>query len=87
MSILQRIPKDQIKEDFTHYALFMGFCPVYYKDMPPDGCYMAVRNWWPEWLMDMAEGIAAICIAALTRLDPDYEPVWMIRLQREIEQV
>lgn len=85
MSIIQRIPPEQIKQDFTHYALFCGVVPVYYKDMQPDGCCMAVRNWWPEWLMDLAEGIFGICANFLTAVDPDYMPMYPIKLTREIE--
>lgn len=84
MSILHRIPKDQIMQDFTHYALFCGVVPVYYKDMPPDGCCMAVRNWWPEWLMDAAEAFIGAVINIKSAMDPDYVPIYPIKLTGEI---
>lgn len=39
----------EIREDFTHYALFCGLVPIYFN---PDTSHVAVRNWWPEWLLD-----------------------------------
>jgi hypothetical protein len=86
MSIFQRIPADQIKEDFTHYGLFCGLVPVYYRDMPPDGCLMAVRNWWPEWLMDFAEVIFGLCVNFRSAMDPDYDPQYPIKLTGEISR-
>jgi hypothetical protein len=53
VAILNRIPKDRIREEFTHYGLFCGFVPVYVK-YPHGICTIAVRNWWPEWLMSVA---------------------------------
>lgn len=85
MSIHERIPPDQIERDFTHYALFCGVVPVYYKEIPPDGCCMAVRNWWPEWLMDAAEFVFGCCVNFMSAIDPEYVPMYPIRLTKEIK--
>lgn len=84
MSIRERIPRDQIERDFTHYALFCRVVPVYYKEIPPDGCCMAVRNWWPEWLMDAAEAVLGVVITIKSAMDRDYVPMYPIKLTREI---
>ncbi|MEJ2897720.1 hypothetical protein ACLQ81_15295 [Bordetella avium] len=54
MSIFERIPKEVIAKEFTHYGLFLGIVPVYVGD-PEGECRVAVRNWWPDWLLGAAQ--------------------------------
>jgi hypothetical protein len=54
MAILQRIPKEVIIKEFTHYGLFLGIVPVYVGDAEGE-CRVAVRNWVPEWTMSAAQ--------------------------------
>lgn len=80
MAILQRIPRDTIRTQFTHYGLFLGIVPVYVGD--PDGeCRVAVRNWVPEWTLDAAQFLLEQ-FAALGLIE--YDGV-MIKLTGEIE--
>lgn len=53
MAIFDRISSADIEENFSHYGLFCGFVPVYVGDMEND-CSVAVRNWWPDWLFNVA---------------------------------
>ena len=86
MAIFKRLTPDEIKQDFTHYGLFCGSVPVYYKDIPPFGCCMAVRNWWPEWLMDAADALYRCACFVGALFNPDIEPMWPIMLTGEIDK-
>lgn len=54
MAVFERIPNETILREFTHYGMFLGLVPVYVGD-PAGECRVAVRNWWPEWLLDFAQ--------------------------------
>ncbi|WP_296561203.1 hypothetical protein [Pigmentiphaga sp.] len=80
MAIFQRIPRETIHKQFTHYGLFLGIVPVYVGD--PDGeCRVAVRNWVPEWTLDAAQFLLEQ-FAALGLIDYDG---FMIKLTGKIE--
>ena len=51
MATFRRLTKAQIAEEYTHYGFLHGI-PIYYND---DGHRVCVRNWWPEWLLDVGE--------------------------------
>ncbi|WP_368872424.1 hypothetical protein [Proteus terrae] len=74
MAIFKRLTKEQITRDYDHYALFMGIVPIYVGDVYGE-CKVAVRNWWPDWLLDLAE-----VISSLTPYDE-----WVIRLGEKIK--
>lgn len=59
MAVFERIPQEIIRREFTHYGLFLGVVPIYVGD-PIGECRVAVRNWWPEWLLDFAQ--ASLCL-------------------------
>lgn len=85
MAILNRLSKEEIKENFTHYGLMFGFVPVYAR-YPESNCLsVEVRNWFPEWLMDLGEGVAFAFNTALTFVDPFHVPTFMITITGEIE--
>lgn len=54
MAIFKRLTKEQIKQDYDHYALFMCIVPIYVGDVHGQ-CRVAVRNWWPDCLLDLAD--------------------------------
>ncbi|WP_206611638.1 hypothetical protein [Bordetella avium] len=54
MAIFERIPKEVIAKEYTHYGLFLGIVPVYVGD-PEGECRVAVRNWWPDWTLGVAQ--------------------------------
>ena len=74
MAIFKRLTKEQIKQDYDHYALFMALVPIYVGDAHGE-CRIAVRNWWPEWLMDLA--------GAIHQLTPHDQ--WIIKLGKRIK--
>lgn len=81
MAVFKRIPDEIIRQQFTHYGRFMGVVPVYVGD-PEGECRVAVRNWWPEWLLDFAQAsLTLFASLGLVRYDSI-----MIRLTGEIEQ-
>ncbi|WP_260579258.1 hypothetical protein [Proteus mirabilis] len=52
----------------------MGIVPIYVGDVYGE-CRVAVRNWWPDWLLDLAE-----VISSLTPYDE-----WVIKLGKKIK--
>jgi len=80
MAIFQRIHKDVLHAQFTHYGLFAGFVPVYVGD-PEGECRVAVRNWWPEWLLDFANALHGLYVMLSGRDAP-----FMIKLTGAIQQ-
>ncbi|CBJ79829.1 hypothetical protein XBJ1_0688 [Xenorhabdus bovienii SS-2004] len=60
MAIFKHLTKDEIKRDYDHYGLFMGLIPVYVGDVHGE-CRLAVRNWLPDWLFDVADFICSLC--------------------------
>lgn len=71
--------------EWTHYGWF-GFCPVKIADLDTDAPTLEARWWWLEWLFDMQEDIQGIAISLCSLVNPDYEPMWKIRVSREIEK-
>ena len=83
MAIFQRMSKSDI-EQYTHYALFLGFVPVYFREEGGEGCAMAVRNWWPEWIMDAGEFLFSLFCWCASLIDPSFEAEYPITLTGEI---
>lgn len=84
MSIIDRLSHEEIRKHFTHYGLFCGVIPVYVGDIDGEECTMAVRNWWPEWLMDAANALYRVAFTVMEIFNPDIEPGWPILLTGEI---
>lgn len=62
MAVFKRIPQDIILQNFTHYGLFLGVVPVYVGD-PEGECRVAIRNWWPEWVLDFAQASLSLFVS------------------------
>ncbi|MFY4037948.1 hypothetical protein ACOTJL_19560 [Achromobacter xylosoxidans] len=86
MAIFDRLPPEQIRQDYTHYGRMFGLVPVYIGDPEGESPRVCVRNWWPEWMLDIGEAIFGLCIAVKSALDPTYEPMFPIVLTGEIER-
>lgn len=85
MAVFQRLSEVQIKRDFTHVGLMFGLVPVYIGD-PEGECRVCVRNWWPEWLLDVAEVLMNSAITVKCWLDPYYEPMYPMKITGKIEK-
>lgn len=85
MAVLTRLTKQQISEQFTHYALFWGCVPVYI-NMRNDECPdVATRNWIPDWTLDFADWLSWLPVQIMTLINPEYEPQFAIKLTGYIE--
>ncbi len=51
MALFDRLPADQIESLFTHHAKLHGV-PIYFNINDHSVC---VKNWYPEFLLDMGE--------------------------------
>ena len=72
MSIFHPVPKEELGTVYTHYGWFMGIVPVYVGGLE-DGQELctSVRNWCPEFVMDVAEGIHH-CLSSLVVVEDSY---------------
>lgn len=80
MAVFKRLKKADMFGTFTHYATLYGV-PVYYGE---EGTKIAVRNWYPEWLLDAATAIAEQFDMLATMVNPAYEPQFKIRVGKPI---
>lgn len=85
MSILHRLTKEEIREEFTHYGTFMGV-PCYMADIDSD-CPLAVEvNWLPECSLNIATAIWSVCAGIMSLFNDDYEPMFCFKITGEIEK-
>lgn len=85
MPLLQRLPKQEIADNFTHKGLFAGFLPVYVNlGMEPP--MFQERNWWPEPLFYAAICLYASFIEFVSFCSEDYEPAWPVTITGEIRK-
>lgn len=55
---MSHLTQKEIKENFDHYGLVFGFIPVYIRlNGPEEPADLAVRNWFPEWPMDVIDAL------------------------------
>lgn len=84
MAVFKRLTREQIKNDYDHYALMFGIVPIYVGDVNGE-CRVAVRNWIPEWTLDVADSIFSVCVSCMEFMNPDYEPMFFLKVGKEIE--
>lgn len=53
MSIMYPVPKEQLGTVFTNLGLAYGIIPVYVGFPESDYPAISVRNWMPEWPLDL----------------------------------
>ena len=78
-----RISKERIKAEFTHYGLMYGFIPVYIGH-PYGICRVAVRNGWPDWLLDFGDLLFEVYATFQKMMDPHFEPMFFFKLGKLI---
>lgn len=54
MAIFKRLTKEQIKKNFKYKALAYGVIPVYFSDLEDPYPIVVVRNWVPDWTLEVA---------------------------------
>lgn len=52
MAILKRMTDEELK-NFQHVGFIFGFVPVYIGNLNSDCPLVEVRNWYPDWLLDV----------------------------------
>lgn len=83
MAVFKRLTKEEINKDFTHYALFYGFVPVYVRVLGGEA-RIAVRNWVPEITLDCADIIFDFVTWTIQLIDPTHERLFFYHLKGEI---
>jgi len=68
---------------FTHKGWFMC-CPVKVADPFGEAPVLAARWWWLDPWFIVNEALQGLLINVVSLVDPDYEPMWMIRLTGEL---
>ena len=86
MAVLKRLSKEEISENFDYYGYMFGIVPVYVGD-PYGQARIAVRNWVPEWVMDVMEVIHRLAVAAIQSINQEFEPTFAIRLKGKIKAI
>lgn len=77
MALIHRLSRDEIERDYTHYAKLHGI-PIYFNINDSAVC---VRNWIPEFLLDIGEFFFGLYIF-INDVD---EPMYAIKLCGEIK--
>jgi hypothetical protein len=73
MAVLHRLSRNSIERDFTHYGWLFGCVPVYLSVTGYPSPRIAVRNGWPDWLLDVAEVAYLMVVDVRSRRDPSYQ--------------
>ena len=73
-------------ERFSHCGWFYA-CPVYIGNLESEGPTIAARNFVPEWWLTVNEFVLGACIFVLSNLDPEWEPVFPIRVTGKLKKV
>ncbi|OCH31313.1 hypothetical protein A6E13_01930 [Aliivibrio fischeri] len=77
-----RLTKQQIEQDYTHYAFLFCVVPIYFNYKTSAVC---VRNGCPEWLLDMFQAFFDLYCVIATSINPELEPMFPIKLTKEIK--
>lgn len=78
MAIFHRQTPEEIKSRFQHKGFIFGVVPVYIGNIngfAPDIC---VRNWVPEFFLDVVEVFHGASGMLISMLHPDFEPQFKI---------
>lgn len=85
MAIIHRMSRTEIRSRYTHYGLLYGCIPVYVDMRQDPAPEVAVRNWLPDWLMDVGDLVFMMAVHTMQAIRPDYEPEFFIKLTGKIE--
>ncbi|AZZ98780.1 hypothetical protein [Pseudoalteromonas sp. R3] len=83
MAVLKRLSKAEIKGTYEYYGLMYGIVPVYIGD-PNGEARVCVRNWWPDWLLDLADALFGLLVMMARVVKPDFEPMFFFKLTDRI---
>lgn len=72
-----RLTKQQIEKDYTHYAFIFGVVPIYFHEHTNAVC---VRNWWPEWLLDLFQAMFDLYSIIATTIVPELDVMFPIKI-------
>ncbi|MNU46282.1 hypothetical protein D3C71_351410 [compost metagenome] len=87
MAILQRMSAEEICAEYTHYGRLYKVVPVYLGEPFGDAPKVAVRNWWPDWLLDVADWVWNVAASCMQSINPEFEhPGFMIAVDGEIRR-
>lgn len=82
MPLLNQLPKAEIAKEFTHYAKLHGV-PIYFNEKTNA---VSTRNWVPEWILDVAQGLVDTADMLKHYMLPVHEEsCFMIKLGKPIE--
>ncbi|MEE3609686.1 hypothetical protein ACLQ90_11725 [Avibacterium paragallinarum] len=84
MGMLYKSKKKLIEEGFTHYGWLWGI-PVYVKDIDSEAPIIEAANFIPEWVLTVADQIGFFIEGLLNINNPEYVPVFKIRITGEIK--
>ncbi len=85
--IFGRVPKAELGTVYTHVGRFYGIIPVYIGDPFGPAPVVAVRNGLPEWLLDAADLVWNLAVAARRLFDPTFpHPGFMMAVTGEIKK-
>ena len=84
MAIIGRIPAAQLGTVYTHYGWFCGLVPIYVGDVSSEAPRVAVRNWIPDWTLDVADAVFGVFAASYTWMTGIDEVPWPILLAGKI---
>jgi len=82
MAIFRPLSKEEIKRTYTHYGMFCFIAPVYLNLHDNE---VAVRNWYPDWLLDVALFAFDVFCFMQQMVDPEFECGWPIRITGKID--
>lgn len=85
MSILHPLSQAEIRANFSHYGLMFGCVPVYVGQPDSEAPVIAVRNGWPDWLLDAAHGLFVGVAVICQWVNPHFEPCFWFELTGPIE--
>lgn len=69
--------------EYTHKGWF-GVCPVFLAEIDSDGPIMDPRHWSLVPLFWFSEILMAFVVFCTSAMNPEWEPVWPIRITGEI---
>jgi hypothetical protein len=83
MAVFNRLTQKQIEDNYTHYASLHGV-PIYFNNNG-FGNGVCVRNFYPEFLLDVMEQLFNGFVFISSIINSDYEPMYPIKLIKEIK--
>ncbi|UXN34715.1 hypothetical protein N8E86_00310 [Avibacterium paragallinarum] len=84
MGMRYKSKKKLIEEGFTHYGRLWDI-PVYVKDIDNEAPIIEAANFIPEWVLTVADQIGFFIEELLNIHNPEYVPMFKIRITGEIK--